>query len=383
MDSNTIHRLYNEKTLVFDSSLKLVYSSLGNTRIKLTYGDLESIKKNGSFFKKEKENETYGYYYSGVEGAFYILISAEDHYGKRKLEYLVYSLLTAYLLFTVITWLLAFFIVKRQLLPLDSFHKRISTINEQHLDLQLETHPNSKNEIDLLSNEFNFMMTRIAEAYQKQKEFKSQASHELRTPLTRISAQLENQIKISDPKQREVLRQIFEDVSRLNELINSLLLLSRTETQRNQQNETARLDEVVYSSIEKVSEQYPDIKVNLEIDLAAHLESILEIKGNSALLELAVTNLLKNAYLYSDDRVVNIFIKESGDELLLSLSNRGETLSDEEQKNMYEPFMRGRNSKGHNGLGLGLRIVQRILKSYDFKVCYEIKEGLNYFTVFF
>ena len=383
VDSNTIHKLYNEKMLVFDSTLHLVYSSLDDTRIKWNYADLQSLKTKGSFFKKEKDLETFGFYYSGKEGVYYVLISAEDHYGKRKLEYLIYTLLGAYLLFTVITWILAFMIVKRQLRPLDFFHKRISSINEQHLELQLETQPDSKHEIDLLSNEFNFMMSRIADAYQKQKEFKSQASHELRTPLARISAQLENQIKASDAKQKEVLSQIFEDVNRLNELINSLLLLSRTEIQKSPVRETARLDEVVYSSIEKISAQFPEIKINLEIDLADHLEAILEIRGNSALLELSVTNLLKNAYLYSNDRMVNIVIRESKNSLVLVMSNKGDTLSPDEQKNMFQPFMRGRNSKGYNGLGLGLRIVQRILNSYEYKVVYDIQNELNCFTVYF
>lgn len=80
--------------------------------------------------------------------------------------------------------------------PLGLFHQKIKNINENNLDTRIESKSN-KDEIDLIANEFNFMMDRIEISYQKQKEFTAHASHELRTPLSRITAQIEN--TISDP----------------------------------------------------------------------------------------------------------------------------------------------------------------------------------------
>src|SRR6218665_48918 len=245
IDRNSINQLYDEKTLIFDQNYKLIYSSLDDTKIKWTTNDLDYLKKNKSFFKKDNTNEIYGFFYDTNEKDYYALISANDNYGKRTLNFLIYLLIGAYVFFTTITWLLTLYIIKKQLNPLQLFHKRISTINDLNLDVTLETSKNSKNEISLLSTEFNFMMNRISDAYQKQKEFTAQASHELRTPIARISAQLENQIQNADEKNKAVLKTIFSDIDQLNELINSLLILSKIESNNSAAIEKTRVDEAL------------------------------------------------------------------------------------------------------------------------------------------
>ena len=63
--------------------------------------------------------------------------------------------------------------VRKGLKPLDIFHSKISKINENNLDVRIDTDKGSNNEIDLLGNEFNLMLNRIEQAYQKQREFTS------------------------------------------------------------------------------------------------------------------------------------------------------------------------------------------------------------------
>ena len=383
IDRNSINQLYDEKTLIFDHNYKLIYSSLDDTKIKWTTEDLDYLKKNKSFFRKDKNNEIYGFFYDTNDKDYYALISANDNYGKRTLNFLIYLLIGAYLFFTTITWLLTLYIIKKQLNPLKAFHKKISEINDLNLDVTLETNKNSKNEISLLSSEFNFMMNRISDAYQKQKEFTAQASHELRTPIARISAQLENQIQQTDEKNKAVLKTIFSDIDQLNELINSLLILSKIDSQDTKSIEKTRVDEAIYGSIQKVNSQFEDFKINLVIEESDALFELLEINGNEKLLEIAFSNLLKNAYLYSDEKLVNVVIKTIGDKLSLSISNSGKTLSETEQNNLFQPFMRGENARSKNGLGLGLRIVNRILNAYGYTAAYIPGDNLNTFQITF
>ncbi|MET0945315.1 MAG: HAMP domain-containing sensor histidine kinase, partial [Flavobacterium sp.] len=110
----------------------------------------------------------------------------------------------------------------------------------------------------------------------------------------------------------------------------------------------------------------------------------LEIKGNKNLLEIALGNVLKNACVYSDNKQANVKISTENDHLIISISNTGNTLSENEQKNLFQPFMRGANSKGTTGFGLGLRIVNRILVLHKAKIKYSIPEvNTNLFQLIF
>ncbi len=383
IDQNTVNQLYDEKTLVFDEDFNLIYSSLDDTKIDWTIEDLEYLKKNKSFFKKHDTNEIYGFFYDTNYKDYYALVSANDNYGKRKLNFLIYLLIGAYLFFTALTWILTFYVIRKQLIPLRNFHKKISEINILNLETSLETESDSKNEINLLSNEFNFMINRISDAYQKQKEFTAQASHELRTPIARISAQLENQLQNTDEKTKAVLKTIFSDIDQLNELINSLLILSKIDSKNSKSIEKTRVDEALYESIQKVNTQFKDFKINLIFDESETLFDLLEINGNQKLLEIAFSNLLKNAYLYSDDKTAKVEIKIEEGRLVLKISNSGKTLTSTEQKNLFQPFMRGKNALKSNGLGLGLRIVNRILNVYGYTIRYTSTENSNTFQINF
>ena len=302
IDHNTIDKLYNEKTLIFDSDYNLIYSSFDDTKISWSISDLQYLKKHKTLFKQKGDYEVYGMLYDGDQNDYYTLISAKDDYGNRKLLYLRFILIISYLFFTLICWGLTSFTVKKLMLPLSYFHQKIRKINENNLDTRIEI-KSSKNEIDLIATEFNFMMDRIEDSYQKQKEFTAHASHELRTPLSRITSQIENNIalKETDANSKKFLNSILNDVDQLTELINSLLILSKLENKKYENIEVYRLDEILFTAIEKVNKVFPDFIILFEMEESENLDSLLEINGNKKLLEIAISNILKwrtTHYLY-------------------------------------------------------------------------------------
>lgn len=383
IDQNTINELYNEKILIFDARKKLLYSSLDDTKVNWREDDLSYLKERKTFFKKDGENEIYGLFYNAGNEEYFIIISADDNYGKRKLNFLIYILIGAYILFVVATWFFTFAIIKEQFIPLGVFHKKVRNINDLNSESKLELDTESNNEIDLLSNEFNHMMERISDVYQKQREFTAQASHELRTPLARIMAQVENQMQHANAKDLSLLQTMAENIGQLKELINSLLILSRIDNQKVKPDETARIDEVIYNCIEKISFQHPALKVNFTINAEIeNLEELLEVNCNQSLLEIAFGNLLKNAYLYADDKSVDIEVTSENNQLIVHFCNSGKLLSGDESQQLFLPFTRGQNAKETSGLGLGLRIVQRIMNTYNFSISYNFKNGKHVFTTF-
>ncbi|MCV9927803.1 HAMP domain-containing histidine kinase [Flavobacterium sp. LS1R49] len=385
IDRNSINQLYDEKTLIFDSNYKLIYSSIDDAKINWSIADLKYLKKNKTFFKQQGDYEVYGVFYDTGYKDFYALISATDHYGKRKLLYLRYILILSYVFFTTACWLLTSFTIKKVMNPLGLFHQKIKKINENNLDTRVETQSNT-NEIDLIANEFNYMMDRIQISYQKQKEFTAHASHELRTPLSRITSQIENAIanNKTDNDNKKFLKVILSDVNQLTELIHSLLILSKLDNKKYENKESHRIDEIIFSSIEKINRTFPDFIILFDIEENENLNDALEIKGNKNLLEIAFSNVLKNACVYSDNKQAEVKINVENHNLIISVSNTGNTLNEEEKKSLFQPFMRGKNAIGTAGFGLGLRIVQRILTLHKGTIIYSVPENnKNLFQLIF
>lgn len=385
IDQNTINKLYDEKTLIFDADFNLIYSSLDDTKIRWTTEDLKYLKKNKTFFKKDGNYEVYGVYYVTNNKGSYALISASDNYGNRKLVYLVYLLIFTYLGFTTLCWFVTSFVVKKLLVPLDVFHNQIKNINENNLDTRIAVKA-EKDEIDLLADEFNQMLHRIDESYQKQKEFTAHASHELRTPITRLTSQLENKIfsSIISEDTRIFCQKLLVDVNQISELISSLLLLSKLDNKANLSPYSYRIDEIIYDSIGKITKTYPEFRIALDIELSDDMDKIMEVVGNKSLLEIAFSNLLKNACIYADDKQAKVHISSDAGNLKVKIINRGEVLSLEEQTHLFQAFMRGNNAKGKSGLGLGLIIVHRIILQHNAEVSYQaILPNLNVFQIIF
>lgn len=383
IDQNNINKLYDEKTLIFDSNYNLIYSSLDDTQIKWSKSDLDYLKQNHTFFRKYKEQEVYGIFYDTNDKDFYAFITANDNFGKRKLEYLLYILLGTYVFFTIVCWLSAFYLVKKLILPLDIFHNKLKGINENNLDTRILV-KEKKDEIDLLANEFNQMLGRIDISYQKQKEFTAHASHEFRTPIARITSQLENKIAEKEDENQLFYKNLLTDINQLSELISSLLLLSKLDHSNKSSKELCRIDELIFEAAEKTNKLFPDFKMELIFSEIEDDDYELTVQGNKSLLLIAFINLLKNAYSYSDNKQAIVTISATKTSCSVTISNNGNPLTEEEKTTLFEPFMRGKNAKNKSGLGLGLKIVERILLQHNAKIHYfSHLENSNNFIVTF
>ena len=385
LDRQKVDNLFEEKTLVFNKDFKLVYSSLYDSLLTWEKRDLLALGKQKEFFRRFKDTEVFGSYYNYKNESYYILISAKDTSGLRKLQYLIYVLFFSFIIFSMLALFFTRIAIDRLLIPLDFFHKKIKTINENNLGERVEI-KSEKNEIDLLANEFNLMLKRIDDSLKNQLEFTANASHELRTPIARLMAQIEN--KLLDPtiaiETKEFLNKILLDTNQISELIHSLLILSKNQKTISNQEDMQRLDEIVYSCIDKINQMHPDCKIYFDIHLENESDDIKEIRGNKTMLEIVFMNLIKNAYNYSANKEVTIRIEQQINQIKCIISNNGNSISEADQKRLFEPFMRGQNSLGTSGFGLGLRIVERILNIHHSKITYRVgKDNENEFTLSF
>ena len=379
IEKSTLNRLYKEKTVIYSQSGKAIYATSSDTGKTWNRTPLFKLAPNAEMFQTKGEFGIYGFHYQKNNKNYYALVVAEDKYGYRKLRYLGVLLISAFMLSTVIVWLLTFAAMRGLLKPLDRFITEITNIGDRNLTTRLAL-TDRNDEIDRLGKAFNLMMERIESSYSRQQEFSAQASHELRTPLARIITQLEN-LEAGEPhseRTREYLRNLRADAHQMAELIHSLLLLAQFANDQQFTN-IRRLDELLFSAFEQTKKFAPALQMHFEIDLeeGAEKDLNLEVACNESLLLQALINLLRNADLYSDNHLVNVHLKQVNESVLcLRISNSGPTLSAAEAGKIFDAFMRGSNARRKQGSGLGLRITQRILQYHGASIRY-IAEGRN------
>lgn len=374
IDKNTINKLYNEKTLVFDERFNLIYSSIDDATIDWNLDDLKFLKKEKTFYKADSGKDLLGIFYDFEKTDYYVLIAAEDKYGNSKLEFLLFSLVVTFLAGTLLVWLSTYFFIEKLLEPLDTFQQQITNISANQLNVQLkEFHTND--EINLLTKAFNQMLLRIETAFNTQKEFAANASHELRTPLTRIAFQTENLLQ--DPtiseRTQQYLKSIYTDIHQLSDLIDSLLLLTKLgKDDLRDKFSSERIDEIIFSANKHVKANEPEFELDFEIVDNPQFETTLEVKGIKSLLEIAFTNLLKNAFLYSIDKKAYISIEQISEKSQkVIIRNRGTIISEKERTKLFSSFFRGANASQIYGSGLGLKITKRILDYHNATIYYR------------
>jgi signal transduction histidine kinase len=383
IDRNTVGKLYDEKVVIFDQNWRNIYHSPKYEDFAISTLEKSRLEKSKKIYRDEKEIETIGIEYVTGGTKYYVIVEANDQYGKRSLEYLILLLIFSTIILSVSGWFLATFMVNRVLKPMKLLHEKVSEINEGDLHERILVKPNSKNEIDLLSKEFNLLLGRIEKAYQRQKMFTSHASHELKTPISRIVLQLENLMKQVNAEQEDRVKDIIKQTIDINRLIDSLLILAKIEDRNSTEFKNDRIDELIFSVIEEIKLEFMDCKIEFEIEENPRIYESLDILMNHSILKIALLNLFRNAYSYSDSKLIQLRLYVYKNQLRLSVINDGHCLDDEDQGLIFQQFGRGKNSNSKPGNGLGLVIVRRIIDHHCFQIHYSVVNGLNQFTVSF
>ncbi len=195
-------------------------------------------------------------------------------------------------------------------------------------------------------------------------------SHELRTPLTLIRGAASN---LSNPKfilgdhdKAEMIQTIVEGSRRMEKVIDNLLVNARFREGKTPLNKTLlRVDEVVSSAL-AVAEK--DWNRQAHLSLSPNLPPL---NGDSTLLQLAIGNLLDNAFKYGD--AVGVELSYHGDALRLTICNNGELPTTDRIDNFGNSPVRLENANGKPGSGIGLRIAQTVIEAHGGVLVIEVE----------
>ena len=197
-------------------------------------------------------------------------------------------------------------------------------------------------------------------AWEKQKQFVSDASHELKTPLTILKA--DTQSLLEQEPNNEIFLSLYEETNRMQRLIFRLLELARLES--NPKEEKERFD---FSSLcQKIILEKEEGLYEQGIELEAKIQDHLFIKANQHDLEDLVLILMDNAQKYTPkEGRIEFNVQKADSNALFSIANPG-TLSKEEQEKIFERFYKVDSSRTNSeSYGLGLAIAKEISRRND------------------
>lgn len=325
---------------------------------------LESVRKNHRSSFSTDEYFYNGLFYKDNEGDFVVVTRESKNEFNSQLYSLLQILIIVFLIGVVLIFLLSQFLGKVAYEPLMKIIDQIKARDNQNFTKPIES-KNTYTEINDLVATYNHFIDRLDRTFQIQKNFIDYVSHELRTPITALLGTLEvtNKKERTSEEYQEVLIQLNQYVTDLDETLDKMMLLSGAKT--NFEFSKLHMDEIIWQIIEPMI-LYHNAKI--EVDLQVKNSDYLQIQGNLQLLQLAFNNIIENAIKYSDNQPIRIVLKEVDQKLLIQVIDSGIGIPSEDLQNIRQNFFRGTNTQNYNGKGIGLSMANIIFKLHHIRL---------------
>ena len=240
----------------------------------------------------------------------------------------------------------------------------------------------------------------VAESYEKQKRFITDAGHEIKTPLAIIKANIDlmdmelDKKKIDKGELRENLGDIDDQVDRLTGLTNDLVYLSRMEEADN----SLVMTEVPLSDIvSETAESFVPLAEEQGKSIGTGIEPMISVQGSTKELEKLLSIIIENAIKYStppreidcgEDEdgmpqppVINVVLRKEGKDAVIEVSNETENeLTNEQLSHVFERFYRMDSSRNSQtgGHGIGLSMANAIVNAHGGHISARTTTGHNF-----
>jgi len=260
----------------------------------------------------------------------------------------------ATLLFGVGSWLMA----RRLLAPLEELLAQTRRLSAKGLSRRLSV-ANPSDEIGQLAAGLNALLEQLERSFAELDRLTADVSHELRTPLTAMRAVGEVAQRERNPAiLHDAVGSMLEEINRMNQLIERLLLLTRSDDDEIPlQMEAGLVRQVLVEVNDALSLVAEEKQQQLQTECPDHLLAVFD----PALLRLALMNLTQNAIRYSPaGKPIKLRAFAEQDEVVVEVADEGPGIAPEHQQKIFQRFYRvdKARSRAEGGVGLGLAIVK-------------------------
>lgn len=294
------------------------------------------------------------HHYLKVQHVDKVLLLKDNDYQPYR-----YDIIKIIFSLVAIILLAAYVFVIRKLKPLRKLKRQIAKFAAGEID-EVQNVSSGNDEISEVAEAFYDAVCQIKNLNASRKLFLRNIMHELKTPITkgRLAAEM-----IEKSKNQERLVSVF---IKLENLINEFSAVEQVTSSIALNNtKICRIDDVIDEALDIAMVDPGQVTIN-------KLEGV-SLNADFKLLAIAAKNMIDNALKYSPNKHVNIIITRES----IKFINEGERLS-KELRHYVEPFTKGESAQ--KSFGLGLYIVENIIKAHKLTLSYEYKNGLNVFS---
>ena len=212
----------------------------------------------------------------------------------------------------------------------------------------------------------------IAQSYEKQKQFITDAGHELKTPITIIRA--DTDVLEEDLPGSEWIADIRTQTDRLSSLTNDLIYLSRMEEEGAK---PQMLDFPLSDVVSDAAQPFQSVALTQNKTFTTDIQPMLSLHGDEKSIRKLVSILLDNAMKYSPDGgTIALSLRKTGRQTLLSVTNTAPNLEKGNHDRLFDRFYRADASRSSEtgGFGLGLAIAKAVVESHKGKI-HAVSDG--------
>ena len=316
-----------------------------------------------------------------ITGAIIASASMEELYGHLNSEFIVISIIV--LLIFIVDIIVCTRIARSATGDLEDINDQMAHTSQGNLQ---EKMPSQKfAETQMLVENYNNILTRLATIDQTRSEFVSNVSHELKTPITSMKVLAESITQnegASAEDYKEFMTDIVDEIDRETKIINDLLTLVKTDSQNNQMNfEEHSINEMMETIIKTVRPLANQRNINLSYE--SYRDVMADI--DQVKLALAISNLVENAVKYNvENGWIRCSLNEDHKYFYIKVADSGVGIPDDAKDKVFDRFYRvdKARSRDTGGTGLGLSITRSIINAHrgTIKLYSEAGKGTT-FTV--
>ena len=214
-----------------------------------------------------------------------------------------------------------------------------------------------------LVSSLNSLMTRLQKSLSRSEDFIAEAAHRVRTPMAIVRTQAEVTLRRVEKEEnrqavREMIRAVDESSRTAGQLLDHAMVSVRTD---NLARQSIQLDELIVD----VANRLHPISELRDLEIVAKKLERTKIQGDPILVQNAIQNVLDNAVKYTDaDTEITVQLDHSEGFAHIHVRDEGSGFDATEIDRLLQRFERGRNADRIVGSGLGLTIVDDIMRAH-------------------
>lgn len=370
--------LSSESIRIYDDKFQPKFIPEGSVGWKRSF--LSQVVKRKILHARQGEMQITGIYYPDNSGNFIIVVSAIDERGLQDMEQLRLIISVFFITSLFITFFIGRVFANISIFPIVKITDNLKRIRASSLHHRLPINISKTDEIDNLSSTINQLLEHLEQSFENQKSFVANASHELRTPITSILGEAEiTLVKERSPAEyKHTLEEIVSSVERLNYIIDSLMELMQTNLD-NKDFQLIRVDELIWEIVDELAFRTHVENIKVAYDFTIE-QSRITLLGNRQLLFIAISNILKNAVKFSEDKEVYCTVSNNNSHVIITIKDSGIGIAESDLNKIFQPFYRSSNAMGFPGYGIGLSLTNNVVRLHNGSI--NIKSELGQGTVF-